>query len=65
MVRRPDDTLFDLWAHRRAINEKELIRLSHEWQGPVAHLPLLPLDPGPALVGRLGRRLKTELGGGA
>lgn len=60
-----DDPLFDLWVHRRAINDKELDRLSQEWDGPIAHLPLLPLDPGPALIGRLGRRLKTELGGGA
>ncbi len=58
-----DDPLYDLWSHRRAINEEELDRLSREWSGPLAHLPLLPLDPGPALVGRLGRRLMTELGG--
>jgi len=61
----PEDPLLDLWSHRRAINEEELDRLSRKWHGPVAHLPLLPLDPGPALVGRLARRLKTELGGGA
>ena len=61
----PNDPLLDLWVHRRAINEEELDRLAREWDGPVAHLPLLPLDPGPALVGRLGRRLKTEMGGGA
>ncbi|MEN8164416.1 MAG: ArsA family ATPase [Acidobacteriota bacterium] len=61
----PEDPLLDLWVHRRAINDAELERLSREWDGPLAHLPLLPLDPGPALVGRLGRRLKTELGGGA
>lgn len=61
----PGDPLFDLWIHRRAINEAELDRLGREWDGPMAYLPLLPLDPGPALVGRLARRLKTELGGGA
>ena len=61
----PDDPLLNLWIHRRAINDEELLRLSQEWEGPVAHLPLLPLDPGPALVGRLGRCLKAELGGGA
>ncbi len=57
-----EDPLFDLWVHRRAINETELERLGREWNGPVAHLPLLPLDPGPALVGRLGRRLYSEIG---
>ncbi len=57
-----EDPLFDLWVHRRAINETELERLGREWNGPVAHLPLLALDPGPALVGRLGRRLYSEIG---
>ncbi|RLE19509.1 MAG: hypothetical protein DRJ65_20180 [Acidobacteria bacterium] len=57
-----EDPLFDLWVHRRAINEAELERLGREWDGPVAHLPLLALDPGPALVGRLGRRLYSEIG---
>lgn len=58
----PEDPLFDLWVHRRAINEAELKRLNEEWNGPMAHLPLLALDPGPALVGRLGRRLYSEIG---
>jgi anion-transporting ArsA/GET3 family ATPase len=61
----PEDPLFDLWKSRRTINEKELERLRREWDGPLVHLPLLPLDPGPALVGRLGRKLQAGLGGGA
>jgi anion-transporting ArsA/GET3 family ATPase len=61
---RPEDPLFDLWKSRRTINDKELERLQRQWDGPLAHLPLLPLDPGPALIGRLGRKLLAGLGGG-
>lgn len=61
----PSDPLIDLWAHRRAINDEELDRLAQEWDGPLASLPLLPLDPGPPLIGRLGHFLKTELGDGS
>jgi len=59
------DALFELWKSRRTINDNEIERLRREWDGPIAHLPLLPLDPGPALVGRLGRKLQAEFGGGA
>ncbi len=59
------DEAFNLWIRRRTINDEELQRLREGWQGPIVELPLLPLDPGPALIGRLGRRLKTAIGGGA
>jgi len=52
-----DDPAVDLWCHRRRINEDELRRIRASWRGPIAHLPLLPLDPGPALVDELARRL--------
>lgn len=58
-----DDLLLDLWAHRRAINEAEVGRLRESWDGPIVELPLLPLDPGPALVGRLGSYLRRSLDG--
>jgi anion-transporting ArsA/GET3 family ATPase len=67
----PDDLPADsadvhdsLWRHRRRLAERELDRLRESWSGPQFHLPLLPLDPGAALVGALGRRLQEQLGGG-
>jgi len=55
------DFLRNLWLRRRAINDRELERLTHCWEGPVLELPLLPMDPGPALVGRLGSELSRWL----
>lgn len=57
------DVLLDLWRHRRAINESEIGRLHESWSGPIVELPLLPLDPGPALVGRLGSYLRRSMDG--
>lgn len=59
---REDDQLTSLWHDRRHINEKELSRLSDGWLGPVVHVPLLALDPGPALIGRIARHLQSGLG---
>ncbi|MCD4748084.1 MAG: ArsA family ATPase [Thermoanaerobaculales bacterium] len=56
-----EDPLFDLWYSRRQINDSELERLDEGWLGPLAELPILPIEPGPALVGRLSRYLKREL----
>jgi len=42
-----------LWARRRAVNDRELLRLRAEWTGPTRELPLLPLESGPALVAAL------------
>ncbi len=50
-----------LWARRRRVNQGELQRLEQHWQGPLVELPLLPIDPGPALVGVLGRHLERAL----
>jgi anion-transporting ArsA/GET3 family ATPase len=42
-----------LWTRRRAMNEAEMARLRRRWSGRTLELPLLPEDPGPALVRRL------------
>jgi energy-coupling factor transporter ATP-binding protein EcfA2 len=51
----------DLWRRRREVNERELQRLRGRWTGPLVRLPLLPLDPGPALLAGLQDHLRTEL----
>ncbi|MGE5813631.1 MAG: ArsA family ATPase [Acidobacteriota bacterium] len=43
-------SLLRLWALRRSINERELLRLEHAWRSARIELPLLPLDRGPALI---------------
>jgi anion-transporting ArsA/GET3 family ATPase len=60
--RRPSakDPAGSLWARRRAINDRELERLAAAWPGPTLHLPLLPLDPGPPLVGALATALESR-----
>jgi anion-transporting ArsA/GET3 family ATPase len=52
------DEADNLWRHRRAVNERELARLAATWPGPTVELPLLPVDPGPQLVGILGRHME-------
>ena len=52
-----DDAHMALWHKRRQLNERELDRLAAAWQGPLAEVPLLPLDRGPDLVGRIRERL--------
>lgn len=56
----PVDEHGALWRTRRRLAERELARLAEAWDGPTLHLPLLPLDPGPALIGALGRALEQE-----
>jgi len=51
-----------LWAHRRSLNDRELSRLSERWRGPTAELPLLPLEPGQALVVALAGHLEQASG---
>jgi anion-transporting ArsA/GET3 family ATPase len=46
----PEDPALELWARRRAINEREMARLRASWTGPLVTVPLLPVDPGPSLV---------------
>lgn len=56
-----DDPATGLWRDRRAINITQLERLDASWAGPLAEIPLLPIDPGPALVGAIARRIETQL----
>ncbi len=51
----------DLWRLRREVNERELLRLRQHWTGPLAELPLLPLDRGPALLDALKARLAAAV----
>jgi len=46
-----------LWRERRRMNERELARLTRYWKGPLAVVPLLALDRGPALVAEISRHL--------
>lgn len=49
-----------LWRERRRINEAELARLAAGWPGPRAELPLLAVEPGPALVDAVAERLAQD-----
>lgn len=55
-----DDPATALWARRRSLNERELARLAAGFHGAIVELPLLPLDPGPPLVGALAVRLERQ-----
>jgi len=55
------DPAFDLWRRRRAVNDRELEHLREDWAGPLAELPLLPIDRGPALVGAIAAHLEQDL----
>jgi anion-transporting ArsA/GET3 family ATPase len=57
-----DDLATRLWAHRRAVNEKELGRLRESWDGPIVEVPFEPVDAGPVLVGLVGSHLASSLG---
>lgn len=53
------DPASSMWIHRRTINDRELTRLRDEWTGAILELPLLPLDPGPQLIGALAHHAET------
>lgn len=55
-----DKAVMTLWRERHAVNRRELGRLGSSWKGPLAELPLLPLDRGPALVDALVAHLEGE-----
>ena len=55
-----DDPTVRLWRDRRAINVTELERLNAIWAGPLAEVPLMAMDPGPALVGAVARSGATD-----
>ncbi|MEO8634721.1 MAG: ArsA-related P-loop ATPase [Gemmatimonadales bacterium] len=52
----------DLWRQRREVNDRELTRLRAQWKGPLAEIPLLPLDRGPELLAAVTEALTEELG---
>jgi anion-transporting ArsA/GET3 family ATPase len=56
-----DDEATRLWIRRRQVNEAELAHLASGWDGPVAEIPLEPIDAGPALVGVVGEHLTGAL----
>ena len=55
--RSKDDAATRLWIRRRRVNEAELARLKSGWDGPIAEIPLEPIDAGPVLVGVVGEHL--------
>ena len=55
------DQALELWRQRRAMNERELERLTAAWQGPLARIPLFPESPGPALVTKVADVLAGAL----
>jgi anion-transporting ArsA/GET3 family ATPase len=55
------DPLIDLWLRRRTVNDREIGRLTEKWPGPRLDLPLLPHDPGPALVAALEEHIESGL----
>ena len=57
-----DNELVSLWRRRRMLNEKEMARVTAEWEGPRADLPLLAMDRGPALIKALHGCLERESG---
>lgn len=59
--RASNDPTSALWRARRAINDSELERLGRHWTGPLVRLPLLPVDPGPALIGAVARAVEAQL----
>jgi hypothetical protein len=48
---------WQLWQRRRAINERQLERLSDAWSGAAVELPLLAAEAGAAMRSRLSARL--------
>ncbi len=62
--KKPDDPSADLaghlWRHRRANQERELIRLETLWPGARIDLPQLPLSGGPDLVAALAHEAEAQ-----
>jgi anion-transporting ArsA/GET3 family ATPase len=56
-----DDPALELWSRRRRLQEREMARLSRQWDGPRMALPKLPLDRGPELVAALAECLRREM----
>jgi anion-transporting ArsA/GET3 family ATPase len=49
----------ELWLRRSETGAREISRLERVWSGPLARIPLLPLEAGPALVSEIRGRLET------
>jgi hypothetical protein len=62
-ARATDDDATRLWIRRRQVNEAELARLAAGFDGPVAEIPLEPIDAGPVLVGVVGEHLTDAFEG--
>jgi anion-transporting ArsA/GET3 family ATPase len=58
---RKRDEATRLWIRRRQVNEAELTHLKAGWKGPIAEIPLEPIDSGPTLVGVVGEHLAAAL----
>jgi hypothetical protein len=56
----PEDAAGRLWRDRRAVNDRELLRLREAWSGARRELPLLAMESGPGLVAALASRLAGE-----
>lgn len=56
-----DDPAAELWRRRHAINTVQLERLGAFWAGPLAEVALMPIDPGPKLVGAIARQIADQL----
>jgi energy-coupling factor transporter ATP-binding protein EcfA2 len=63
LTARPPDRLsvLELWQERRGVNDRELKRLRGTWKGPLAEVPLQPLDRGPELLAAIETVLGEEL----
>jgi anion-transporting ArsA/GET3 family ATPase len=56
-----DELLLELWRTRRAVNDREMARLSAAWDGAVLALPMLPADRGPRLLAALRHQLLEQV----
>jgi anion-transporting ArsA/GET3 family ATPase len=57
ILRRTGEARDDLWRRRSETGAREVSRLERDWSGPLAKIPLLPLEAGPALVEEIRGRL--------
>jgi anion-transporting ArsA/GET3 family ATPase len=51
-----------LWRDRRAVQERDLVRLGDSWSGPRVDLPLVPAHAAADRIARLGSRIAAGLG---
>lgn len=58
-IRKKAEGRDDLWRRRSETGAREVARLERVVSGPIAKLPLLPLEAGPALVEEIRGRLEA------